>query len=170
LFWKRRPSSRFLASVERLGFGQTLKTDPGSGRIVYAYSQIVGRPKIRLWTIDRSLVVLVGAGVTLIIGFLFWTFPRLRNVVTLLGLTFVLCLLGLWIAEPIQVFLQPALIGAALATAATAIDSRARKRFVRPSRSESSIRPTPRPLGAPANDPVRSTILRPAGSDHGVPG
>lgn len=171
IFWKRQPSPRLAAAVQELGFSRDLADAAAGRRMIYGYRQIGARPKVRLWAIDRSLVVLVGAGITLIIGFLFWSFPRLRNVVTLLSLTFVLCLLGLWLEEPIKIFLQPALIGAALATIATAIDGRARRRTMRPSRAESSIRPVPRPTTTgPVNDPIRSTILRPAGSDHGVPG
>jgi hypothetical protein len=120
-------------------------------------------------TIDRSLVVLAGAGITLIVGFFFWTFPRLRNSATLLLLGFGICLAGLWLSDPIQVFLQPAIFGAVMATIATAIDNRARTRKHRPG-GESSIRIIPRPVPTGRIEPIRSTLMRPAGSDHGVPG
>lgn len=169
LFWKRNVSPRYVDTLHKLGFDEAASHDRSLGRSRYSYNQYGSVTHIELLTIDRSLVVLVGAGVTLIVGFFFWTFPRLRNAATLLLLGFSICLAGLWFSEPIQVFLQPAIFGAVLATIATAIDNRARTRSSRPG-GESSIRVIPRPVSAGRIEPIRSTLMRPAGSDHGVPG
>ncbi|MBX3443262.1 MAG: hypothetical protein KF774_12720 [Planctomyces sp.] len=169
-FWTRRPSVRFRDEMVRAGFGEELADGAKMAGVRYVYSQTGPRSRLELWSIDRSLVVLFGAGVTLIVGFVFWSFPALRNVATLLVLGFLVCLAGLWIAEPIQVFLQPAAFGAVMATIATAIDSRARRRRLVMGAQESSFRLVPRPQVFPVGEPIRSTVLRPTGSDHGVPG
>jgi hypothetical protein len=134
-----------------------------------AFRQIGAPPALVIWTIDRSLVILMGAGVTLILGFAFWTVRSLQNVVVLLLLAFLVSLAGLWFPEAIQVLLQPALVGVVMAMVATAIDGRTRRRRYRPSLRESSIQQTPRSPAPRVNDPLRSTILRPTGSDHGAP-
>ena len=178
LFWKRKPSNRYIESLRELDFIDAASIDASGSRSQYSYSQYGSATRIELYTIDRSLVVLVGAGVTLIIGFFFWTFPRMRSAATLLLIGFSICLAGLWASEPIQVFLQPAVFGAVMATIATAVDSRARRRSRRPG-GESSIRVLPRPASAGASSPSvrrccvpREAITEyrddPANSPHGM--
>jgi hypothetical protein len=168
-FWVRRPLVRFREMVSGMGVEVPAGLVDDTRLPQYPYSQAGGASRLELWTIDRSLVVLFGAGVTLIVGFLFLTLPRLRNAVTFLTLAFAVCLAGVWLAEPMQVFLQPALVGVAMGTIATVIDSRARRWQARRQGQESSIRVIPRPTPMPLAE-VRSTLLRPAGSDHGVSG
>jgi hypothetical protein len=165
-FWRRVLSPAYAATLRSVGL-QIAETDTvGEG---YAFRQIGGPPTLVLWTIDRSLVILIGAGVTLILGFAFWTVRTLQNVVVLLLLAFLISLAGLWFPEAIQVLLQPALIGVVMAMVATAIDGRTRRRRYRTPLRESSIQQTPRTPSPRVNDPLRSTILRPTGSDHGAP-
>ena len=75
----------------------------------------------------RSLVVLVGAGMTLALGFLFWNLPIARNMLAMLLLAFGVSILSLWFLEPIQLLLQSALLGAVLALLATLIDVKSRR-------------------------------------------
>jgi hypothetical protein len=49
-------------------------------------------------------------------------------VLTVLSLAFVIALLGVWFAAPMQVLLQPALLGVALAVIAAAIDAFVKRR------------------------------------------
>ncbi len=164
-FWRRVLSPAFSAAVRSAGFLAEDDSDRGDA---YAFRQIGGPTSLVVWTIDRSLVILFGAGVTLILGFAFWTIRSLQNVVVLLLIAFLISLAGLWFPEAIQVLLQPALFGVVMAMLATAIDGRTRRRRYRPAMRESSIQPAVRTPSPKVNDPLRSTILRPTGSDHGA--
>ncbi|HVJ87189.1 MAG TPA: hypothetical protein VM452_16150, partial [Caulifigura sp.] len=167
LMWRRVLSPGYAAALQSAGFEEPGGSGPLDG---YAFRQLGGSPSLQVWMIDRSLVILFGAGVTLILGFAFWTIRRLQNIVVLLLLAFLISVAGLWFPEAIQVLLQPALFGVAMAMAATAVDGRSRRRRFRPPARESSVQPVIRPRPAKVNDPLRSTILRPtAGSDQGVP-
>jgi len=166
VFWRRVLSPAYLATLKDAGFQSD---EIQTGVEGYAYRQIGGPTSVVIWTIDRSLVILIGAGVTLVLGFAFWTIRSLQNAVVLLLLAFLISVAGLWFPEAIQVLLQPALVGVAMAMAATAVDGRTRRRRYRSPARESSIQPAVRTPAPKANDPMRSTILRPTGSDHGVP-
>lgn len=168
VFWRRILSPAYAQALRAADF--TVPDDEAKSE-GYAFRQIGGPSSLTVWTLDRSLLILIGAGVTLILGFLFWSVRRLQNVLTFLLLAFLICLAGLWFSEAIQVLLQPALVGCVMAVAATAIDGRTRRRIRgRIATRESSIYPAVRGSAAKANDPLRSTILRPAGSDHGATG
>ncbi|WP_145030989.1 hypothetical protein [Caulifigura coniformis] len=166
LFWRRVLSPAYLATLKDAGFEADGTQTGVEG---YAYRQIGAPASLVIWTIDRSLVILIGAGVTLVLGFAFWTIRSLQNVVVLLFLAFLISVAGLWFPEAIQVLLQPALVGVVMAMAATAVDGRTRRRRYRSPARESSIQPAVRTPAPKVNDPLRSTILRPTGSDHGVP-
>jgi hypothetical protein len=84
-------------------------------------------------------------------------------------LAFLISLAGLWFPEAIQVLLQPALIGVVMAILATVVDGRTHRRRYRTPARESSVQVAPRSQAPRVSDPLRSTILRPSGSDHGVP-
>ena len=75
----------------------------------------------------RSLILLLGAGMTLAMGFLFWSLPAIRNMLSVLLLAFGVSLLSLWFLEPIQLLLQPAVLGAVLAILATLVDRKSRR-------------------------------------------
>jgi hypothetical protein len=166
ILWRRVLSPSFATALKNAGF-QIPETDTvGEG---YAFRQIGAPASLVIWTIDRSLVILIGAGVTLILGFAFWTIRSLQNVVVLLLIAFLISLAGLWFPEAIQVLLQPALIGVVMAMLATVVDGRTRRRRYRAPARESSIQAVPRSQSPRVSDPLRSTILRPSGSDHGVP-
>jgi hypothetical protein len=166
VLWRRVLSPAYPAALRSIGL---IDPDSGLAADAHAFRQIGGPSSLTVWTIDRSLVILFGAGVTLALGFLFWSIRSLQNVVVLLFLAFLISLAGLWFPEAIQVLLQPALIGMVMATVATAIDGRTRRRRYRPPARESSVQIPIRTQSPKVNDPLRSTILRPTGSDHGVP-
>ena len=68
------------------------------------------------------MIVFVGAGLALAVGFVLLKVPATRNVFSLLLLTFVVALVALWYMEPVQVLLQPALLGLLLAVVAALIE------------------------------------------------
>lgn len=89
----------------------------------YAFRGFGTVPSVTFRAMNRSLILLIGAGVTLGLGFVFWRFPMTRNIFFLLLLCFLFSVLGLWYLEPILVLLQPAVIGVVLALLATAVTS-----------------------------------------------
>jgi len=95
----------------------------------------------------RSLILLLGAGLTLAMGFLFWSLPVTRNMLTLLLIAFGVSILSLWFMEPIQLLLQPAVLGAVLAILASLIDFKSR----RPALSSFPVSslPLPSPVAVP---------------------
>jgi hypothetical protein len=168
IFWQRHPGPRFVEAVKENGI---LSSDAmrfaESG---YSFEQMGYPIEIRFWAIDRSLVLLIGAGFTLIGGFAFWCFPVLRNVLSFLLLGFGVCLAAVWYAEPIQVLFQPAAVGLLMATVATFVDSRRGRRAPRALQPESSLRMAIRTPAPAIREPIRTTMFRPANSDSGVSG
>jgi hypothetical protein len=71
---------------------------------------------------SQSGIVLIGAGTALLLGLVLVKWPATRHVLTLLTTGFVVALLAVWNAAPVQVLLQPAALGILLAIVAAAID------------------------------------------------
>ncbi|AMV20047.1 hypothetical protein [Planctomyces sp. SH-PL14] len=123
--WTRQPLQRYLDARSRYvtvdSFqGVDLRT------FGYAYSGTGPVEQFSFTAMNRTLIVLIGAGLSLVLGFLFWRFPWTRNAQTFLIVAFLFSFLSLWLLEPIQVLLQPALLGAVLAVLASWIDTRTR--------------------------------------------
>ncbi len=105
--WTRQPLQRYLDARSRYvtvdSFqGVDLRT------FGYAYSGTGPVERFSFTAMNRTLIVLVGAGLSLVLGFLFWRFPWTRNAQTFLIVAFLFSFLSLWLLEPIQVLLQPA--------------------------------------------------------------
>lgn len=124
LYWSRGPSEAYLA--ERRELTQEMEQLGVTRRngAIYEFSNIGPIEEIRFQTMTRSLIVLLGAGMSLALGFLFWSVPASRSMLALLVLAFTFSLLSLWFLEPIQLFLQPALLGAVLSMLATMVGQR----------------------------------------------
>ena len=76
----------------------------------------------------RSGIVLLGAGLALMLGVTLLKIPATRNILTLLVLGFLTALAGLWYPAPVEVLLQPALLGLTLACLAVLIDTLVKRR------------------------------------------
>ena len=74
------------------------------------------------YAMSRSFVVLFGAGLALITGFLLLKIPATRNLLTLLLAAFVVALISVWYWEQVQLLLQPAILGLILAASAAVIE------------------------------------------------
>ena len=146
ILWSRRPVDLYLKEREqatRESRQFTTLTEPGE---VYAFSSIGPIIAPRFQSMTRSLILLLGAGLTLAMGFLFWSLPVTRNMLALLLIAFGVSLLSLWFLEPIQLLLQPAVLGAALAILASLIDIKSRRPTL--SAFPASVMPIPAPLPA----------------------
>lgn len=103
-------------------------------RNYYAFRGFGPISQVSFRTMNRSLILLVGAGFALLLGFIFWNIPATRNVFSLVVIFFLLAAASLYYVEPILLLLQPAIFGVFLALAATVIDSSSRKQH--PERSQ----------------------------------
>lgn len=133
VIWARVPSSRYLDGRARLvTTGGAVEGAAAAFQQVdlgprgYAFSGMGPIEKVSFTSMNRTLIVLIGAGLSLVLGFLFWRLPWTRNAQTFLIVGFSVSLLSLWFLEPIQVLLQPAILGGVLAVLASLIDTRSR--------------------------------------------
>lgn len=168
LFWSRQPLVSYAAQRSG-GFVEAASlTTLSDVSHVYAYSSIGRIESPRFQSMGRSLILLLGAGMTLTMGFLFWNLPATRNMLTLLLVAFGVSLLSLWFLEPIQLLLQPAVLGIVLAIVASLVDFKSRRQsaiYLPP--VPGSIPPPAMPAALPsqgyqAAPPVRgSSVARP---------
>ncbi|WP_145367287.1 hypothetical protein [Maioricimonas rarisocia] len=176
MLFRRYPTETYHNFRQRLiaarGIPDARLAERGS---TYAFSTYGDALELRLSSMNRSLTVLLGAGITMLLGFVFLRFERTRNIVTVLALALVFSLANLWFPEPMTVLMQPAALGLVLALAAAAIDNRLR--MTRERVLDASSYPYERPSGnssvivseQPGSTAVRSTVLRPrATSDSGL--
>lgn len=88
----------------------------------YAFQQLGPIRQFEVRSMNRSLILLTGAGTSLLLGFLMWRFPFTRNLFTLVCVAFAFAVASLWYLEPILLLLQPAALGLLLAVLATALE------------------------------------------------
>ena len=125
--WSRTPIRPYLLEREQATIESRQLTTLSDPDNVYAFSSIGPLAAPRFQSMTRSLILLLGAGLTLALGFLFWSLPMLRNMLSLLLLAFGVSLLSLWYLEPIQLLLQPAVLGAVLAILASLVNLKSRR-------------------------------------------
>jgi hypothetical protein len=123
---------------------------------------------------SQSLIVLIGAGLTLFLGFVFGRVPATRNLFSLLVLGFLFALASVWQLELMQLLLQPALLGLLLAAIATTFDAATRRRLAmaRPDNTFDRIAATegiPRSSSLSPHSPppaARTALYRAAGASE----
>ena len=93
---------------------------------VYAWSAQTSRTVLSFRAISRPLILLIGAGGALCCAFLLINVPALRHVLSVLAVLFLVTLLGVWYSEPVQLLLQPAVLGLGLALLAAWLQRRYR--------------------------------------------
>jgi hypothetical protein len=119
VMWARRLTPEYRARRE------SMVSDAGDLAArgnVYAYSTISALPQGEFGAMAQSLIVLIGAGFSLLLGFVFRRIPATRNLMSILVLAFLFALGGLWQLELMQLLLQPAVLGLVLAAIAVAFD------------------------------------------------
>lgn len=89
----------------------------------YAFSQFGELRDFRFSTMSGPMILLVGASVSLLVGFLVLNIPKLQNLMTLWGGLFALAVAGLWFGPQLEVLLQPILLGLLFPLAAIWIQS-----------------------------------------------
>lgn len=93
-----------------------------SERNTYQFSYVGPNPPLRFSSMNRSMVVLFGAGLALLCGFVLLKIPATRNVLTLLFVVFLFAVSSIWFTAPMQLLLQPAVLGLVLAIVAVFLD------------------------------------------------
>lgn len=94
---------------------------PNEGN-TYRFSYFGPCPPLNFSSMNRSIVVLFGAGLALFIGFLLLKIPATRSVLTILLVLFAFALCSVWYAAPMQLLSQPAALGLLLAIVAVLMD------------------------------------------------
>jgi type IV secretory pathway TrbD component len=97
-----------------------------AGANSYQFSRFGTEPVVRCSAWGRSLIVLSGAGLALVLGFVLVTFRVARSGLAVLLLAFAVAAVGLWQPGPLQVLLQPALLGLVLAICGAWMEARLR--------------------------------------------
>jgi hypothetical protein len=135
LVWRRKPAGR-----EHLTNWPSHETPPSASRpplfrvgsgltTPYRFSAFGHHRPLKIQAMSRPAIVLTGTGLALVVGLVLLRIPGTRHVLTLLVLTFVVSVLGLWHLESLQLLAQPAMFGLLLAVIGTLIDARARQRL-----------------------------------------
>jgi len=128
-FWSRE-SDLSIADLEQW-IGADAGPSAGPGPVDgnrYVFDGYGPPPQLSFRAMSQSGIVLIGAGTALVLGLVLVKWPATRHVLTLLGAGFMISLLGVWFAAPVQVLLQPAVLGLLLATLAAAIDGYVKRR------------------------------------------
>ncbi len=139
VFWHRRATSAYLAERAEMNTPDVPQEFQFQDGTFFAFRGFGPVQKIEFQTMNRSLILLLGAGLTLLVGFVFWRLPATRNVFSLIVISFAFAVAGLWYVEPILLLLQPAALGVLLALTATIVDSTSRSRGVDQSSHSSPI-------------------------------
>ena len=107
--------------------GQAANSEPApKNRFVLTRIGVV--EPLQITILSQSLVVLIGAGVALVIGFLFMQVRAIRNMLTMLVVLVLVAVASVWYPGPVALFLQPAILGLLLAGLAGIIDFWSRQR------------------------------------------
>lgn len=134
----------------------------------YLFRQLDSPKPLVFQTLSSPLVLLFGAGFTLLVGFLILRVTVLRHVISVLLLGLFVAIIGLWYSAPLELLLQPMIAGLLLPVAAVSLENWIRKRYESGLLSFDGQGEFP-PLQAfgshyvvRQNDPNEATLLRPA--------
>jgi len=131
----------------------------------YAFRGFGPIPQVQFRSMNRSLILLIGAGFALLLGFIYWNLPATRNVFSLVVISFLFAAASLYYVQPMLLLLQPAVFGVVLALAANVIDSSSQKQqqqdrsHMHVERLPSHPVPSaPVPVGEPSSDSALRTM------------
>ncbi len=86
-------------------------SDGAAPRNRYAFEQFGEVRELPFSTMSGAMILLVGASISLLVGFLVLNVAGLRNLMTLWGGLFAVAVAGLWFRPQLEVLLQPILLG-----------------------------------------------------------
>ncbi|WP_232107367.1 hypothetical protein [Gimesia alba] len=94
----------------------------------YQFYRIGPAASLQFHALSRSMIVFIGAGTALLLGFILMSISALRSALVLLVMMTAVSTVALWYAAPVEVLLQPAVFGLLLAVVAALINGTSRKR------------------------------------------
>ncbi|QDV49191.1 hypothetical protein Enr17x_12080 [Gimesia fumaroli] len=94
----------------------------------YQFYRIGPATSLQFHALSRSMIVFIGAGTALLLGFILMSISALRSALILLVMMTAVSTVALWYAAPVEVLLQPAVFGLLLAVVAALINGTSRKR------------------------------------------
>ena len=126
VFWSRQFSGQNEIPVSLKNTPQ-LKND-FMGMNDYQFYRLGPVTTLEFRALSRSMIVFIGAGTSLLLGFILMSISPLRSVLVLLIMMTAVSAVALWYASPVEVLLQPAVFGLLLAIVAAFINGSSRKR------------------------------------------
>lgn len=96
---------------------------------LYTFSQIGAPRTLTFRTLSSPMVVLFGAGVSFVFGFILRLVRVLRHVLTALTAGLILALIGLWNSAPLELLMQPMVVGLLFPITAVLFESWARRTY-----------------------------------------
>ena len=133
----------------------------------YTFGQFDSPKPLVFHTLSSSMVLLLGAGFPLLVGFAMSQLAILRNVLTLLVVGLLIATAGLWYSEPLELLIQPMIAGLLFPIVAVLLHGVIRRQF------EQSVLPFDRQSDFPPvhafgsqylirqTDPNEATMQRP---------
>ena len=96
---------------------------------LYTFSQIGAPRALSFRTLSSPMVVLFGAGISFVFGFVLLRVRVLRHILTVLGAGLILAAIGLWNAAPLELLMQPMIAGLLFPVTAVLIEGWFRKSY-----------------------------------------
>ncbi|QDU11768.1 hypothetical protein [Gimesia aquarii] len=105
-----------------------LESNDSIGMNSYQFYRLGPATSLEFHALSRSMIVFIGAGTSLLLGFILMSISPLRSVLVLLIMMTAVSAVALWYTAPVEVLLQPAIFGLLLAVVAALINGTSRKR------------------------------------------
>ena len=147
------PSATPMFHWQRQGFFWRRKSDPGTMELqrwiaadsvkvpvdsdflapeatlnLYTFSQFGAPQPLTFQTLSSPMVLLFGAGFSLVVGFIILRLVVLRHVMTLLLTALLIAVFGLWYSAPLELLVQPMIAGMIFPATAVMLESWIRRR------------------------------------------
>lgn len=178
VLWSRTPARTYHTLRDELTAQGAAEVFPVDARNVYPFDTLGTLTEVRVRSMSNSLLVFLGAGLTLVASFLVLKVPAARSLWFWLAWGTLGAVLSLWYLEAILLLLQPAAYGLLLPVCAALFDRLTDRKTVSPEtlsprRSVElalSAADDSRPSAKSNHDPAMpSTLVRPTAlSDPGV--
>ncbi len=94
----------------------------------YQFYRLGPATSLQFRALSRSMIVFIGAGTALLLGFILMSISVLRSALVLLLMITAVSAVALWYTAPVEILLQPAVFGLLLAVVAAMINGTSRKR------------------------------------------
>lgn len=129
VFWEREPHPRYedLDDWIRAEDGPPKLTATPGGN-AYQFSRFGPAIACSFRSMQWWAIILTGAGLTWVIGLVLVKAPVTRNLLTIPMIVIGVATLGIWYPVPVEVLLQPSLLGMLLAMVMAWIDARVKRR------------------------------------------